>query len=110
MRTAMQFNIALWLASAACLAGGGGGFAAHKQKMLADIQARQQALTDLQGCVQAANNHAELKTCEQKHKATLARIAYPAINTVAWPNLRRASGRWACAVSQCCKRHVEQRA
>ena len=40
-------------------------FAAHKQKLLDKVQARLQVLQTLQLCVQAANDHAAVKICEQ---------------------------------------------
>jgi hypothetical protein len=74
MRRAFLAATLLIAASTVCLAAGADKFAEHKQKILDRIQVRQQALTELQGCVQAANNKADLKTCEQKHRAEVAAL------------------------------------
>ena len=51
--------------------GGGGDFAQHKQRELARIAARIQALQALQGCVQAAADQAALKTCNENARASM---------------------------------------
>ncbi len=74
MRRTFLAVFLLMTASTFCLAANADRFAEHKQKILDRIQARQQALTDLQGCVQAANSKADLKACEQKHRAAVAAL------------------------------------
>ena len=51
--------------------GGGGDFAQHKQRELARIAERIQALQALQGCVQAAADQAALKTCNENARASM---------------------------------------
>jgi hypothetical protein len=50
---------------------GGGDFAQHKQRELARIAERIQALQALQGCVQAAADQAALKTCNENARASM---------------------------------------
>jgi hypothetical protein len=49
----------------------GGDFAQHKQRELARIAERIQALQALQGCVQAAADAAALKTCNENARASM---------------------------------------
>jgi hypothetical protein len=51
--------------------GGGADFAQHKQRELARIAERIQALQTLQGCVQAAADHAAVKTCNENARAAM---------------------------------------
>ena len=51
--------------------GGAGDFAQHKQRELARIAERIQALQALQGCVQAAADQAALKTCNETARASM---------------------------------------
>ncbi len=51
--------------------GGGADFAQHKQRELARIAERIQALQALQGCVQAAADHGAMKTCNENARAAM---------------------------------------
>ena len=51
--------------------GSGGDFAQHKQRELARIAERIQALQALQGCFQAAVDQAALKTCNETARASM---------------------------------------
>ena len=51
--------------------GGGGDFAQHKQRELARIAERIQALQALQGCVQAAADQAALQMCNDNARASM---------------------------------------
>jgi len=50
---------------------GGGDFAQHKQRELARIAERIQALQALQGCVQAAADQAALQACNENARASM---------------------------------------
>ena len=51
--------------------GGGADFAQHKQRELARIAERIQALQALQGCVQAAADQTALKACNENARASM---------------------------------------
>ena len=51
--------------------GGGADFAQHKQRELARIAERIQALQTLQGCVQAAADHNAIKACNENARASM---------------------------------------
>ncbi|PRC93735.1 hypothetical protein [Solimicrobium silvestre] len=57
-------------ASAPAGAGAGAKFADHKTKELARIAHHLEVLQTLQSCVQAANDHAAMKTCNETAKAS----------------------------------------
>ena len=71
----------LLVAAAPCIAaaqpggaaapGGGAEFAQHKQRELARIAERIQALQTLQGCVQAAADHNAVKACNENARAAM---------------------------------------
>ncbi|HTJ05465.1 MAG TPA: hypothetical protein VL624_08965 [Caldimonas sp.] len=58
-------------AQPAAAAGPGGDFAQHKQRELARIAERIQALQALQGCVQAAADSAALQLCNENARASM---------------------------------------
>ena len=53
--------------------GSGADFAQHKQRELARIAERIEALQKLQGCVQAAADHAAVRSCNETARASMNR-------------------------------------